>query len=279
GRLRRYRRFPSGCYVARGVEHAVRRRHARWLARDLRFDEYGSTGGVEKKPPEREAEEREEGNYQPEPPARGGWRGAAVDLQLANTIGRLSHSFPVVLPAFASRILSKVLYPDGVTDDIHRILREVFGFTRFQGKQEAAITTALAGRDSLVLMPTGGGKSLCYQVPALVREGVAVVVSPLIALMQDQVAALTESGVQAAYLNSTLSYTEQREVPLNLREGRLKLFYVAPERLLQEQTLSLLTSLPVSLIAIDEAHCVSQWGHDFRTDYVAVNELAPRLPR
>ncbi|HLU05869.1 MAG TPA: DNA helicase RecQ [Woeseiaceae bacterium] len=165
-----------------------------------------------------------------------------------------------------------------MTDDIHRILREVFGFTRFQGKQEAAITTALAGRDSLVLMPTGGGKSLCYQVPALVREGVAVVVSPLIALMQDQVAALTESGVQAAYLNSTLSYTEQREVLLNLREGRLKLFYVAPERLLQEQTLSLLTSLPVSLIAIDEAHCVSQWGHDFRTDYLALNELARLFP-
>jgi ATP-dependent DNA helicase RecQ len=165
-----------------------------------------------------------------------------------------------------------------VTDDIHRILREVFGFTRFQGEQEAAITTALAGRDSLVLMPTGGGKSLCYQVPALLREGVAVVVSPLIALMQDQVAALTESGIKAAYLNSTLSYAEQQEVLANLREGRLKLLYVAPERLLQEQTLSLLTTLPVSLIAIDEAHCVSQWGHDFRTDYLALNELARLFP-
>jgi ATP-dependent DNA helicase RecQ len=169
-----------------------------------------------------------------------------------------------------------------VTDDIHRILREVFGFTRFQGKQEAAITSALGGRDSLVLMPTGGGKSLCYQVPALLRKGVAVVVSPLIALMQDQVAALTESGIQAAFLNSTLSYAEQQGVLANLRDGKLKLLYVAPERLLQEQTLSLLTTLPVSLIAIDEAHCVAQWGHDFRTDYLALNELArlfPGVPR
>jgi ATP-dependent DNA helicase RecQ len=185
-------------------------------------------------------------------------------------------------PASPARILPKVLYPDGVTEEIHRILREVFGFTRFQGEQEAAIKSALAGRDSLVLMPTGGGKSLCYQVPALLRQGVAVVVSPLIALMQDQVAALTGSGIEAAYLNSTLSYAEQQEVLGNLREGRLKLLYVAPERLLQEQTLSLLTTLPVSLIAIDEAHCVSQWGHDFRTDYLALNELArlfPGVPR
>ena len=141
---------------------------------------------------------------------------------------------------------------------------------------------ALGGRDSLVLMPTGGGKSLCYQVPALLREGVAVVVSPLIALMQDQVAALRESGIRAAYLNSTLSQAEQQEVLADLRAGRLKLLYVAPERLLQEQTLSLLTALAVSLIAIDEAHCVSQWGHDFRTDYLALNELArlfPAVPR
>ena len=169
-----------------------------------------------------------------------------------------------------------------MTDDIHRILREVFGFTRFQGEQEAAITTALAGRDSLVLMPTGGGKSLCYQIPALLCDGVALVVSPLIALMQDQVAALHEWGIEAAYLNSTLSYAGQQDVLARLREGGLKLLYVAPERLLQEQTLALLTSLPVSLIAIDEAHCVSQWGHDFRTDYLALNELArlfPGVPR
>jgi ATP-dependent DNA helicase RecQ len=161
---------------------------------------------------------------------------------------------------------------------MHQTLREVFGFTRFQGRQEAAIAAALAGRDSLVLMPTGGGKSLCYQIPALLRDGTAVVVSPLIALMQDQVAALRELGIDAAYLNSTLSFRQQQEVLEELRGGRLKLLYVAPERLLQEQTLGLLTSVPVSLIAIDEAHCVSQWGHDFRTDYLALNSLASLFP-
>lgn len=162
--------------------------------------------------------------------------------------------------------------------DIHQILREVFGFARFQGQQEAAIANALAGGDSLVLMPTGGGKSLCYQVPALLLEGTALVVSPLIALMQDQVAALRELGVDAAYLNSTLSFDEQQRVLARLKEGGLKLLYVAPERLLQEQTLALLTSLPTSLIAIDEAHCVSQWGHDFRTDYLALNSLVSLFP-
>jgi ATP-dependent DNA helicase RecQ len=165
-----------------------------------------------------------------------------------------------------------------MTGDIHQTLREVFGFTRFQGEQEAAITAALAGEDSLVLMPTGGGKSLCYQIPALLCEGTALVVSPLIALMQDQVAALRELGIDAAYLNSTLSFGEQQKVLAKLRQGSLKLLYVAPERLLQEQTLELLTSLPVSLIAIDEAHCVSQWGHDFRTDYLALNGLATLFP-
>jgi ATP-dependent DNA helicase RecQ len=165
-----------------------------------------------------------------------------------------------------------------VTEDIHRTLREVFGFTCFQGEQQAAITATLSGRDSLVLMPTGGGKSLCYQIPALLRVGTAVVVSPLIALMQDQVAALRELGIEAAFLNSTLSFDEQRQVLAQLRDGSLKLLYVAPERLLQEQTLSLLKSVPVSLIAIDEAHCVSQWGHDFRTDYLALNGLAALFP-
>jgi ATP-dependent DNA helicase RecQ len=165
-----------------------------------------------------------------------------------------------------------------VTADIHQTLREVFGYSRFQGEQEAAITTALAGEDSLVLMPTGGGKSLCYQIPALLLEGTAVVVSPLIALMQDQVAALRELGVEAAYLNSMLSFDEQQQVLAKLRQGSLKLLYVAPERLLQEQTLALLAPLPISLIAIDEAHCVSQWGHDFRTDYLALNGLATLFP-
>jgi ATP-dependent DNA helicase RecQ len=131
-------------------------------------------------------------------------------------------------------------------------------------------------------MPTGGGKSLCYQVPALVRDGTAVVISPLIALMQDQVAALRELGIAAEFLNSTLSFDEQQRVLSELREGRLKLLYVAPERLLQERTLALLGSLPISLIAIDEAHCVSQWGHDFRTDYLELHALAglfPGVPR
>jgi ATP-dependent DNA helicase RecQ len=165
---------------------------------------------------------------------------------------------------------------------MHRTLQEVFGFTRFQGQQEAAISSALAGKDSLVLMPTGGGKSLCYQIPALLRDGTAVVVSPLIALMQDQVAALRELGLNAAYLNSTLRSEEQERVLADLRGGRLKLLYIAPERLLQDQTRALLGQVPVSLIAIDEAHCVSQWGHDFRSDYLALNELArlfPGVPR
>ena len=165
---------------------------------------------------------------------------------------------------------------------MHRTLREVFGFTRFQGQQEAAIQSALAGQDSLVLMPTGGGKSLCYQIPALLRDGTALVVSPLIALMQDQVAALRELGLNAAFLNSTLKFDEQERVLADLCGARLKLLYVAPERLLQEQTLDLLRQVSISLIAIDEAHCVSQWGHDFRSDYLALNELArlfPGVPR
>ncbi|MEX2123663.1 MAG: DNA helicase RecQ [Woeseia sp.] len=161
-------------------------------------------------------------------------------------------------------------------------MHDVFGFTGFQGEQEAAIVAALAGQDSLVLMPTGGGKSLCYQIPALLGDGTALVISPLIALMQDQVAALHELGIEAAYLNSTLSFNEQQRVISKLRNRELKLLYVAPERLLQEQTQALLTSVPVSLIAIDEAHCVSQWGHDFRTDYLALNrlrEMFPGVPR
>ncbi|MEX2494690.1 MAG: DNA helicase RecQ [Woeseia sp.] len=169
-----------------------------------------------------------------------------------------------------------------MTVDAHQILREVFGFTRFQGEQEAAIRAAMAGKDCLVLMPTGGGKSLCYQIPALAGEGTAVVVSPLIALMQDQVAALQALGIGAEYLNSTLDHTEQRSVIARLSAGELKLLYLAPERLLQHETLELLRRHRVSLIAIDEAHCVSQWGHDFRSDYLALNQLGkffPNVPR
>ena len=135
---------------------------------------------------------------------------------------------------------------------------------------------------SLVLMPTGGGKSLCYQIPALLRPGFGLVVSPLIALMEDQVGALRELGVGAAFLNSSLSRAEQQRVLDDLRNQRLELLYVAPERLLQEQTQALLAELPISIVAIDEAHCVSQWGHDFRQDYLALNELKdwfPGVPR
>ena len=145
-------------------------------------------------------------------------------------------------------------------------------------EQEQIIAAALDGRDSLVLMPTGGGKSLCYQIPALLRDGVGIVVSPLIALMEDQVGALREAGVAAAFLNSTLKLAEQRSVIAALRSGELEILYVAPERLLQPETLDLLADVPMSLIAIDEAHCVSQWGHDFRTDYLGLDVLKSRFP-
>ncbi|MBN1239540.1 MAG: DNA helicase RecQ [Gammaproteobacteria bacterium] len=158
------------------------------------------------------------------------------------------------------------------------VLRDVFGYDAFRGRQEAAIGAALEGRDALVLMPTGGGKSLCYQIPALLRAGTGIVVSPLIALMEDQVRALRELGVDAAFLNSTLGWREQQEIVERLRSGALALLYVAPERLLQPQTLELLRGVAVSIIAIDEAHCVSQWGHDFRQDYLALNRLAELFP-
>jgi len=165
-----------------------------------------------------------------------------------------------------------------MTESMHDILRRVFGYDSFRGQQQAVIENVLAGRDALVVMPTGGGKSLCYQVPALLREGTALVVSPLIALMQDQVAALEELGIEAAFLNSSQSRDEQEDVIARLRAGRLDLLYVAPERLVGGGTRALLASLPLALIAIDEAHCVSQWGHDFRVDYLALDELATLFP-
>ena len=163
-------------------------------------------------------------------------------------------------------------------DSARRVLRDVFGYESFRGEQRAIIAAAEAGRDTLVLMPTGGGKSLCYQIPALLRGGVGVVVSPLIALMEDQVGALRDAGVRAAFLNSTLTRAEQQRVVADLKSGSLQLLYVAPERLMQEQTLELLAGVRLSLIAIDEAHCVSQWGHDFRQDYLVLNELKRRFP-
>jgi ATP-dependent DNA helicase RecQ len=163
-----------------------------------------------------------------------------------------------------------------------RVLRDVFGFDDFRDNQEAVIREALAGRDTLVLMPTGGGKSLCYQVPALLRTGTALVISPLISLMQDQVSALHELGIEAAFLNSSLTPDEQQVIVARLRAGEIRLLYVAPERVVMPGTEALLRSVGLSVIAIDEAHCVSQWGHDFRQDYLALDrlgELFPGVPR
>ncbi|MCY3817098.1 MAG: DNA helicase RecQ [Gammaproteobacteria bacterium] len=162
----------------------------------------------------------------------------------------------------------------------HRLLRSVFGYSAFRPEQEAIIRAVLAGRDALVLMPTGGGKSLCYQIPSMLRSGVGLVVSPLIALMQDQVAALREHGVAAAFLNSSMSTEDQRQVIGAVRRGELDLLYLAPERLLREETrtLALLRETKIALIAIDEAHCVSQWGHDFRPEYLGLDVLRDHFP-
>ncbi|WP_018917137.1 DNA helicase RecQ [Vreelandella zhanjiangensis] len=160
-----------------------------------------------------------------------------------------------------------------------KVLQEVFGFEHFRGPQQAIIDHVIAGGDALVLMPTGGGKSLCYQIPALLREGTAIVVSPLIALMQDQVAALEQNGVRAAYLNSSLDYHEAVEVENRLRSGDLDLLYVAPERLATARMQMLLEQAHIALFAIDEAHCVSQWGHDFRPEYRQLSQLHQRFPQ
>ena len=164
-------------------------------------------------------------------------------------------------------------------DRARNILRGVYGYDQFRPGQEAIIAAIGDGRDALVLMPTGGGKSLCYQIPAQLRAGVGVVVSPLIALMQDQVVALHQLGVAAAFLNSSVPWPEQLEIKDALAAGRLDLLYLAPERLLQAETLALLETVDLALFAIDEAHCVSQWGHDFRQDYLGLDVLAERFPQ
>jgi ATP-dependent DNA helicase RecQ len=168
--------------------------------------------------------------------------------------------------------------PDGRNAALH-VLEHVFGYSSFRDPQGEIIDTLLAGGDALVIMPTGGGKSLCYQIPALLRDGCAVVVSPLIALMQDQVDALRQLGVRAAYLNSTLAPDEATRIERDWLAGNLDLLYVAPERLLQPRMLALLDRVTPALFAIDEAHCVSQWGHDFREDYLLLSVLHERYPK
>ncbi|WP_328960353.1 DNA helicase RecQ [Streptomyces virginiae] len=171
--------------------------------------------------------------------------------------------------------------PDASTEtsDALQVLHRVFGYSSFRGEQEKIIEQVVGGGDALVLMPTGGGKSLCYQIPALVREGTGIVISPLIALMQDQVNALTALGVRAGFLNSTQDSYERQTVEQAFLAGELDLLYLAPERLRTESAQRLLDRGKVSLFAIDEAHCVAQWGHDFRPDYLALSMLHERWPK
>jgi len=155
----------------------------------------------------------------------------------------------------------------------------VFGYNQFRDGQEKVINELISGRDALVVMPTGGGKSLCFQIPALVREGICIVVSPLISLMKDQVDTLQACGVPAAYLNSSLSYQDQNNIVNALHRGELKLLYVAPERLLRPDFIARLQHLPINLFAIDEAHCISSWGHDFRPEYAQLGHLKEHFPQ
>ena len=163
-------------------------------------------------------------------------------------------------------------------EQARQTLIQTFGFDQFRDPQQQVIETLLGGGDALVVMPTGGGKSLCYQLPSIVREGTGIIVSPLIALMQDQVNALSLLGIKAGCLNSSLEFDELQRTEAALVSGELDMLYIAPERLLQPRTLSLLTRAKLALFAIDEAHCVSQWGHDFRPEYLQLGELAQRFP-
>ena len=164
-------------------------------------------------------------------------------------------------------------------DAKHELLSRYFGYSEFRSGQEALIDAQLAGQDAFGIMPTGGGKSICYQLPALMLPGVSLVISPLISLMQDQVLALKSAGVPAAYINSSLSMEQQRLVYQNLRRGRYKIVYVAPERLQAEGFAALARELDISLVAVDEAHCISQWGQDFRPSYLKIPEFLQSLPR
>ncbi|MFD2229010.1 DNA helicase RecQ [Alkalimarinus sediminis] len=162
--------------------------------------------------------------------------------------------------------------------EAYKCLETVFGYTEFRSPQDEVVESLLAGRDAFVLMPTGGGKSICYQLPALIRPGVGIVISPLIALMQDQVSALCELGVRAACMNSSMPPGHNAEIENMVRRGALDLVYIAPERLTLPATLDWLSSVSISLFAIDEAHCVAQWGHDFRSEYLQLSILHERFP-
>ena len=159
------------------------------------------------------------------------------------------------------------------------ILQSVYGYDQFRGQQQDIVTTVIEGGDALVLMPTGGGKSLCYQVPSLARAGTGIIVSPLIALMQDQVDALKALNLQAAFINSSMDSQAISATEHALLNGDLDMLYVAPERLLMPGMLALLDRSDIALFAIDEAHCVSQWGHDFRKEYMGLSVLAERFPQ
>ncbi len=163
-------------------------------------------------------------------------------------------------------------------DRPNEILKSAFGYESFRGNQEEIINHLIEGKDALVLMPTGGGKSICFQIPAILRQGVGIVISPLIALMQDQVQSLKQLGIRAEFLNSSLNAKQSYEVKDALRNQELDLIYVAPERLLLDSFLELISEIPISLFAIDEAHCVSQWGHDFRKEYLKLSILHKRFP-
>ncbi|WP_440575271.1 DNA helicase RecQ [Streptomyces sp. AC154] len=167
---------------------------------------------------------------------------------------------------------------DVTESDARQTLHRVFGYEAFRGEQEAVVDHVVAGGDAVVLMPTGGGKSLCYQIPSLVRSGTGIVISPLIALMQDQVDALRALGVRAGFINSTQDFDERRSMEAQFVAGELDLLYLAPERLRLDSTLGLLSRGEISVFAIDEAHCVAQWGHDFRPDYLALSVLGERWP-
>jgi len=161
--------------------------------------------------------------------------------------------------------------------DVKTTLKEIFGYTSFRGEQERIINNLLAGKNTFVIMPTGAGKSLCYQLPALVSKGTAIVISPLIALMKNQVDQLLAAGVNAQFLNSTLNKTEMTRVKKEVLNGSVKLLYVAPETLTKEENLEFLKDANLSFVAIDEAHCISEWGHDFRPEYRRIKTIIKEL--